>query len=597
MKKKKVLAIFLVSVLLVSSGGIGGAAYYKKQKNEKRIVSVVPVVNMMGYEYGNEMNIDGTVITGSKQNVMLEKEQVVEKVLVKKGDTVKVGTPLIAYDTTSLKLALQEKKNAVDAAEDDLRTAKKELERLQSLHPAEDRQYNWIEDTEEIEVVDLPEEAEFETQPAESPITTVISTAETTTSEEIPVETDETDSVEPTAPIMSTEPIEPTEPVLEENVLYTLEDAVQGDGSAAQPYLFLCERDTIVKMDLLLLLQQHGSHAVFQMTTDGYQWLVDGTTLPASLTDWTVSQGVTIGQDGTLSVDFRQVLYGTFQIAGNGSDDMLLPDDEGNEDFDFDEEWLDDGIWGEDSESDDYLYTTQELAAMIQKQQSKIKTLEFSKKSADLAYESALKKQDDGMERSLIDGVVTELHTDLTDKEAETKPYLVIQGSGGLQVQGTVSEWNLPKLQIGTEMNVMSYDTGDSFTVKVTEIEDVPVTDSNAPYNENPNNSMYRFQAETEEQYDIAVGSWLSLSFMEETSSSYFYLPLQYVREENGQYYVMKANDQNRLVKQPVQTGKIRYGAEIEIKSGVEETDRICFPYGKDVKEGVRTKDTDEVQW
>ncbi len=597
MKKKKVLAIFLVSVLLVSGGGIGGAAYYKKQKNEKRIVSVVPVVNMMGYEYGNEMNIDGTVITGSKQNVMLEKEQVVEKVLVKKGDTVKVGTPLIAYDTTSLKLALQEKKNAVDAAEDDLRTAKKELERLQSLHPAEDRQYNWIEDTEEIEVVERPEEAEFETQPAESPITTVISTSETTTSEEIPVETDETDSVEPTAPIMSTEPIEPTEPVLEENVLYTLEDAVQGDGSAAQPYLFLCERDTIVKMDLLLLLQQHGSHAVFQVTTDGYQWLVDGTTLPASLTDWTVSQGVTIGQDGTLSVDFHQVLYGTFQIAGNGSDDMLLPDDEGNEDFDFDEEWLDDGIWGEDSESDDYLYTAQELAAMIQKQQSKIKTLEFSKKSADLAYESALKKQDDGMERSLIDGVVTELHTDLTDKEAETKPYLVIQGSGGLQVQGTVSEWNLPKLQIGTEMNVMSYDTGDSFTVKVTEIEDVPVTDSSAPYNENPNNSMYRFQAETEEQYDIAVGSWLSLSFMEETSSSYFYLPLQYVREENGQYYVMKANDQNRLVKQPVQTGKIRYGAEIEIKSGVEETDRICFPYGKDVKEGVRTKDTDEVQW
>lgn len=597
MKKKKVLAIFLVSVLLVSGGGIGGAAYYKKQKNEKRIVSVVPVVNMMGYEYGNEMNIDGTVITGSKQNVMLEKEQVVEKVLVKKGDTVKVGTPLIAYDTTSLKLALQEKKNAVDAAEDDLRTAKKELERLQSLHPAEDRQYNWIEDTEEIEVVERPEEAEFETQPAESPITTVISTSETTTSEEIPVETDETDSVEPTEPIMSTEPIEPTEPVLEENVLYTLEDAVQGDGSAAQPYLFLCERDTIVKMDLLLLLQQHGSHAVFQVTTDGYQWLVDGTILPASLTDWTVSQGVTIGQDGTLSVDFHQVLYGTFQIAGNGSDDMLLPDDEGNEDFDFDEEWLDDGIWGEDSESDDYLYTAQELAAMIQKQQSKIKTLEFSKKSADLAYESALKKQDDGMERSLIDGVVTELHTDLTDKEAETKPYLVIQGSGGLQVQGTVSEWNLPKLQIGTEMNVMSYDTGDSFTVKVTEIEDVPVTDSSAPYNENPNNSMYRFQAETEEQYDIAVGSWLSLSFMEETSSSYFYLPLQYVREENGQYYVMKANDQNRLVKQPVQTGKIRYGAEIEIKSGVEETDRICFPYGKDVKEGVRTKDTDEVQW
>lgn len=596
MKKKKVLLISLVSVLLVSGGSIGGAACYKRQKNEKRIVNVVPVVNMMGYEYGNEMNIDGTVIIGSKQNVMLEKEQIVEKVLVKKGDFVKAGTPLLAYDTTSLKLALQEKKNAVDAAEDALRTAKKELERLQSLHPAEDQQYNWIEDTEEIEVVELPEET-FETQLVESPITTVISTSSSTTDKKIPMETDKTDSIEPTESIIPTESIEPTEPILEKKALYTLEDAVQGDGSVAQPYVFLCEQDTIVKMNLLLLLQQHGSHAVFQVTTNGYQWLVDGTILPTSLTDWTVSQGVTIEQDGTLSVDFHQVLYGTFQIAGNSSDDMLLPDDEENEDFDFDEGWLEDEIWGEDSESDDYLYTAQELAAMIQKQQSKIKTLEFSKKSVDLDYELALKKQDDGMERSLIDGVVTELYTDLTDKETETKPYLVIQGSGGLQVQGTISEWNLPKLQIGTEMNVMSYDTGDSFTVKVTEIEDVPVTDSSTPYNENPNNSMYRFQAETEEQYDIAVGSWISLSFMKKTSSSYFYLPLQYVREENGQYYVMKANNQNRLVKQPIQTGKIRYGAEIEIKSGLEETDRICFPYGKDVKEGVRTKDTDEVQW
>ncbi|MFR2341675.1 MAG: biotin/lipoyl-binding protein [Ruminococcus sp.] len=139
MKRKKILAISIVCVLLVGGGSVGGAAYYKKSKNEKRVVNVTPVVNMMGYDYGSEKTIDGTVITGSKQNVMLEKNQVVQSVLVKKGDKVKVGTPLIAYDTTALKLAVQEKKNAVDAAEDDLRQARKELERLQSLHPAEDQ--------------------------------------------------------------------------------------------------------------------------------------------------------------------------------------------------------------------------------------------------------------------------------------------------------------------------------------------------------------------------------------------------------------------------------------------------------------------------
>lgn len=110
MKRKKILAISIVCVLLIGGGSVGGAAYYKKSKNEKRVVNVTPVVNMMGYDYGSEKTIDGTVITGSKQNVMLEKNQVVQSVLVKKGDKVKVGTPLIAYDTTALKLAVQEKR-------------------------------------------------------------------------------------------------------------------------------------------------------------------------------------------------------------------------------------------------------------------------------------------------------------------------------------------------------------------------------------------------------------------------------------------------------------------------------------------------------
>ena len=54
MKRKKILAISIVCVLLVGGGSVGGAAYYKKSKNEKRVVNVTPVVNMMGYDYGSE---------------------------------------------------------------------------------------------------------------------------------------------------------------------------------------------------------------------------------------------------------------------------------------------------------------------------------------------------------------------------------------------------------------------------------------------------------------------------------------------------------------------------------------------------------------
>ena len=88
----------------------------------------------------------------------------------------------------------------------------------------------------------------------------------------------------------------------------------------------------------------------------------------------------------------------------------------------------------------------------------------------------------------------------------------------------------------------MSYDTGDSFTMTVTGVDDIPETDGSAPYDENPSSSVYTFEAETSEQHDIAVGSWLSLSLQEAADTSTFYLPLQYVRKENGQYYVFGAN-------------------------------------------------------
>lgn len=62
-------------------------------------------------------------------------------------------------------------------------------------------------------------------------------------------------------------------------------------------------------------------------------------------------------------------------------------------------------------------------------------------------------------------------------------------------------------------------------------------------------------------------------------------------------YYVMKADENNRLKKQYVKTGRIIYGSQIEIKSGLSESDKICFPYGKNIKEGIKTKDSDEVLW
>lgn len=92
------------------------------------------------------------------------------------------------------------------------------------------------------------------------------------------------------------------------------------------------------------------------------------------------------------------------------------------------------------------------------------------------------------------------------------------------------------------------------------------------------------------------MGDWVGVSFVNDTTTSdSVYLPIHYVRQENGNYYIMKADKDGRLVKSYIKTGKIMYGTNIEVKGGLSMKDKICFPYGKDVKEGVRTKETDKV--
>jgi hypothetical protein len=73
------------------------------------------------------------------------------------------------------------------------------------------------------------------------------------------------------------------------------------------------------------------------------------------------------------------------------------------------------------------------------------------------------------------------------------------------------------------------------------------------------------------------------------SSEDVFTIPLQFVKKEDGQRYVMKDVD-GKLVKTYVSTGKIYWGYEIEITGGLSQSDYIAFPYLEDSVEGVRTK-------
>ena len=100
------------------------------------------------------------------------------------------------------------------------------------------------------------------------------------------------------------------------------------------------------------------------------------------------------------------------------------------------------------------------------------------------------------------------------------------------------------------------------------------------------------------EESSLSIGDGVSISISSMEENNHFYIPMSYVRQENGQYYVMKKSKSGTLEKQVIQTGKIINGGySIEVISGISEDDRICFPYGKYVTEGAKTKDSDEIAY
>ena len=71
-----------------------------------------------------------------------------------------------------------------------------------------------------------------------------------------------------------------------------------------------------------------------------------------------------------------------------------------------------------------------------------------------------------------------------------------------------------------------------------------------------------------------------------------------FIRTENdGRSYVYIQGEDGRLKKQYVELGQEFYAMVVEIRSGLDESDLIAFPYGDDVMEGAATKEVDALTY
>lgn len=233
--------------------------------------------------------------------------------------------------------------------------------------------------------------------------------------------------------------------------------------------------------------------------------------------------------------------------------------------------------------------TQEEINKQIKEKEDNIKSLNLEKRNCELELKKLEQKVNGGVVNSTIDGTVKTVN-DAEKAKLEGSPLIYVLGEDGIYVTGSVAETALDKVQKGTVITVTSWESGEVRQAEITGIGATPVEDGY--FSGNPNMSYYPFTAVISEETNFKNGESVSISAEGFTSSGEImediYLMQAFVREDQQGFYVFMKDENGLLKKQYVEIGRITDGA-MEIKSGLSMEDEIAFPYGKDVKEGAKT--------
>ena len=609
MKKqnKKKTIITVTAVVLVVVIGLGVWFGVSRGRSEPVKVFAFNYVGMTEY-WGDSQESYGPVSTDKIQTVFLSSTQTVTEMKVAQGDMVKKGDVLMTFDTTLSDLQLERKRLEVEKLKLDLETAQKKLKDIQNMKPMSivssddfdnsdedsdddgdlekdyelsyDHAYDgskpskalicWLRVTtgdEEVRITPTVDDALLEearqqaekfqnenqpdpTEPSTEPTTE--STTESTTEPATEPPT-QPGTEPPTQP--STEP--PTQPSTEASTPST-EETSEGEGgehSSASAVENPDEKPTI--------------------TVNSYYMVIKATEGNKRMGARVVWQGMYIRKVGS------GFTFQFFDATGVPDHMATDPDDPDNTDP-TDPDMPDPGSG----------YTAAQLAQMRAEQEKTIKETKFKIKMAEADYKIMQTEMSDGNVYAEFDGKVVSV---LTEEEAKTQnqPVLKVSGGGGFYIQGSVSELEKDKMQIGQEVTVNDWNTGMTYTGKIVSMGDFPTNSDGWNGSGNPNVSYYPFTVFVDETADLQAGMYVNIQYSSAESENGIYLENPFIRTENGQSYVYVQGAGGKLEKRFVTTGKALWGSYTEIRSGLTVDDLIAFPYGKNLKEGAPTVESD----
>ena len=234
-------------------------------------------------------------------------------------------------------------------------------------------------------------------------------------------------------------------------------------------------------------------------------------------------------------------------------------------------------------------YTKEELQKKQFEKKKQLQDLDLKLRMAKLEIQSLMEAASEGIIKSQINGVVKSVQTE-EGKNVENEPYLFLTQSEGLYLYGTVSELQLENMKVGQTVSGNSWESGTSFLATIEEIESFPV--AGAGDMDNQAVSYYGFKAYIEDTTNLKVGEGVEYVMASDgmEGAQLITLPKAYVRELDGQYYVLKEGKDHRIHKQIVEIGKVVYGTAYEIIDGITADEYIAFPYGKNAVINTRVK-------
>lgn len=330
-----------------------------------------------------------------------------------------------------------------------------------------------------------------------------------------------------------------------------------GSGTAQDPYSYLCTSDAYMTAAFRNQLATNQNLVVFEVRQDN------------SLSGNLIRSLTVNGSEISLVND------GTFWSVATGEEIFLEAEDT---------QEVVDTTSG---------YTQAELTQAITEKEQDLKELDLNKRKAELQLSQLQQTADTGEVTATVAGTVEKVG-DPENPPTDGSAFIVISASDGLYVVGQISELYLEDVQPGQSVEAMSWTSGSSFEAVIQNIDDYPADTITGYSDGNTNVSYYNYTAYIEDATGLKNGESVELTMtLDDTTSGGVYIDKAYVRQEDGQSYVMKEDENGKLAKQTVKTGKTVWGSSIQITDGITSEDYIAFPYGKTAKEGIRCEETD----